>query len=78
MGVENLVRRGAVVVMGALSILLPLSLSETWFQGGILKSGVKHMPQNYTVLRELLYVHRNSHQILVERELWRYSFLHYQ
>lgn len=34
MGVENLVRREAVVVMGALSILLPLSLSETWFQGG--------------------------------------------
>ena len=36
------------------------------------------MPQNDTGLRELLYVHRNSHQILVERELWTYSFLHYQ
>lgn len=29
MGVERLVSRGATVVMGALSILLPLSLSET-------------------------------------------------
>ena len=28
MGEENLVRRGAIVVMGALSILLPLTLSE--------------------------------------------------
>ena len=48
------------------------------FKGEILKSGIKHMPQHYTGLWELLYVHRNSHQILVERELWTYSFLHYQ
>lgn len=62
-----MVRRGAAVAMGALSILLPLSLSETWVsKGEISESGVKHMPQNYTVLSELLYVHRNSHQILAE------------
>lgn len=61
MGVEKLVRRGATVNNGLLSILLPLSVWNLISRGKFWKWCKAH--SNDPILRELLYVHKNSHHI---------------